>query len=65
MALLTDKPDFVIKNQIDLKPMGYKIPTRKASSKRICAEVRSRISTPLTAQQRYTTLFSEDFLEWK
>lgn len=60
-----DKQSFVLQDQIQLDLMGHSVLISKAISKGICAELRSRIITPPTAQLRYTNIFSNETLEWK
>ena len=62
---IEDKSDFVLQDETYLRLLDIRTPISKAISKGIYADLKSKVSTIPTAQQRYTDLFSEHSLEWK
>ena len=62
---IEDKSDFVLQDEIYLRLLDIRTPISKAISKGVYADLKSKVSTIPTAQQRYTDLFSEHSLEWK
>ena len=62
---IADKSDFVLQDEIYLRLLDIRTPISKAISKGVYADLKSKVLTTPTAQQRYTDLFSEHSLEWK
>ena len=65
LKLNIDKQRFVIQEKTQLNLKGHCVLISKAISKGIGAELRSKITTPPTAQARYAAIFKNDLLEWK
>ena len=59
------KSDFVLQDEIYLRLLDIRPPISKVISKGVYADLKYKVSTIPTAQQRYTDLFSEHSLEWK
>ena len=51
--------------QLVLKNQRVPIKIKKAVSKSVCGELKSKLTTLPTAQSRYNELFKDAHLEWK